>query len=412
MQVISIYAGGKGFKITLDGLFKIYFLSCMYTPFLAGIIPIPGLNLLDDFIFFLILPFCINGMKGRVSKIDPFIFVLPVYILFSCIISFFNSGDLIVILLSLKNIKNLFLFFIIIFLRNNHTDFIKKHLLFFLFASIPVAIYQFFTVDHQDDITGLFGPKSTSLYSFLVIVFVATYATFNGLNKVKWLWLLFIPVFLNETKITFILFPVILISLLLISGKIKINHFFILIITGIVFFNLLNNLYMNLYGYAFSEIFNYNYLETYLFDYTELHNDVPRFYRIIVAYTYLDDSSVFDYYFGYGLGSEYVGGHGEKLGIVAKDFEYTLLNQGTRIQLFQMLLDYGVIGSIIFVSCLIVFLVKIIIKKNSFNNLFTLAILLVMLFSLVYQNMFFTKQLSFIFFYFVYMSMIRNSQFN
>ncbi|WP_377109551.1 O-antigen polymerase [Pseudoalteromonas sp. R86517] len=411
MQAISFKTEETSFKVTLDGLFKIYFLSCMYTPFLAGLIPLPGLNLLDDLIFFSILPFCIYSIKSGQNKIDLLVLTLPVYILFSCILSVFNGEDLTVILLSLKNIKNLFLFFILISLRDDNTEFIKRHILFFLFASIPVAVFQFFTVTHQDDITGLFGPKSTSLYSFLVIVFVATYATYYGLNKVKWLWLLFIPVFLNETKITFILFPAILLTLLLISKKIKIKHFFILLIIGSIFFNLLNEIYLNLYGYAFSEIFNYDYLETYLFEYTDLHNDIPRFYRLFVAYTYLDNSSLFDFYFGYGLGSEYVGGNGETLGIVAKDFEYTLLNQGTRIQLFQMLLDYGVLGSIIFCCCLLLFLVKISIKKITFDNLFTVAMLLVMLFSLVYQNMFFTKQLSFVLFYFVYMSMMKKIQF-
>ncbi|MEF1292140.1 hypothetical protein, partial [Vibrio sp. M260118] len=211
-----------------------------------------------------------------------------------------------------------------------------------------MAIFQFLTVDHQDDITGLFGPKSTSLYSFLVVVYVSTIAAVNGLDKVKWNWLLFIPVFLNETKITFLLFPITLVLLLVLVGRIRFYHLILFSIIGFFSLIALNNIYMNLYGYEFSDVFTYDYLDSYLFDFTDLHKDVPRFYRIYVAYGYLENSDFFHYVFGHGLGAEYVGDQGGRLGSVAQEFKYTLLNQGTRIQLFQLLLDYGVLGTALF----------------------------------------------------------------
>ena len=388
----------------LDSVFKFYFIFCLYTPFLANLLPVPGFNLIDDALFFIMIPLCIKHLSNKIYKADFLILVFPIYIFFSLIISFFNGESILVLLLSIKNIKNIFLFLVLVCLCDDHTEFIKKHVVFFLYMCIPVSIFQFFTVSDQDDITGLFGPKSTSLYSFTVVVYVSAYAAMYGLDKVKWLWLLFIPVFLNETKITFILFPVSLFVLLIITGKVRVWHFFIFFIFGLLASSILNYLYFNLYGYEFKEIFSYDYLESYLFDYTELHNDVPRFYRISVAYNYILDSGLFSFLFGYGLGAEYVGDQGGRLGSVALDFEYTLLNQGTRIQLFQLLIDFGMLGAALFFIILILFFIKIIKKEKTMNNLLSLGFLIVMLFSLIYQNMFFTKQLSFLFFYFIYMS--------
>ncbi|MFO6423123.1 hypothetical protein [Motilimonas sp. KMU-193] len=398
----NVYSG----RTLLDRLFRLYVLSCLYSPFFASLVPFPGLNLFDDLIFFAMIPICFVHIAIGFHRINLLVLAFPAYIALSSIISFFSGEDLLVLLLSLKNIKNLFLFVVLICLHEDHTDFVKRNVVFILYASVPVAVFQFLTVEHQDDITGLFGPKSTSLYSFLVTVYISAYAAVNGIDKVKWSWLLFIPVFLNETKITFLLFPLTLFLLFSLAGKIKLYHFVAFYLVGFLALILLDDIYFSLYGYAFSDIFTYEYLDSYLFDYTELHKDVPRFYRIYAAYDYLQNSNSFQYLFGHGLGAEYVGDQGGRLGSVAKEFEYTLLNQGTRIQIFQLLLDYGVLGTILFVGLLIVCFFSLCLRVKTFEILFAIALVFIMTFSLVYQNMFFTKQLSFLLFYFVYMALM------
>ncbi|WP_415890390.1 hypothetical protein ACMXYV_03495 [Neptuniibacter sp. SY11_33] len=391
----------------LDNVFKFYVLACFYTPFLSSIIPIPGVNILDDAVFFLMLGVCLLQFKHRIVEFDLILLCIPALIVFSILIAYFEGVSITVIILSLKNIKNLFLFIVLACLLQNHMDFVKRHILILLVASVPLALFQFFTVSHQDDITGLFGPKSSSLYSFLLIAYVTTFIVEKGFYSVGWRWLLFIPVFLNETKITFVLFPLMLVALLIFTMRIKVYHVILVLLLSVIVSSALDEVYYSLYGYPFSDVFDSAYLDSYLFDYTEMHKDVPRFFRLHVAYEILSSSDFFNWMFGYGLGAEYVGDGGDRLGVIAYELRNTLLNQGTRIQLFQFLLDFGVVGTVFLVTVLLIMLFRIMLKECNYENLFSLSILMLMVFSLVYQNMFFTKQLSFVLFFFVYSSLMK-----
>lgn len=402
VDIFSLYRGNL-----LDNFFKFYVLASFYTPFLGSLVPMPGINLLDDAMFFLMLVLCLLHLKHQVIKFNLIVIFIPVLFVFSILIAYSEGTSLSIIILSIKNLKNVFLFIILASLLENHMDFVKRHILFLLVASVPITVFQFFTVSHQDDITGLFGPKSTSLYSFLLIAYLATVIVEKGFNNVGWRWLLFIPVFLNETKITFVLFPVILIVLLFITNRIKIIHIISVCVLSLVVLSALDNIYYSLYGYPFSDVFNIDYLDSYLFDYTELHKDVPRFFRLYVANQILLDSGTFNWLFGYGLGAEYVGDGGDRLGIIAYELRNTLLNQGTRIQLFQFLLDFGIAGTIIIVAVLVIMFFQILIKEKNHQHLFALSMLILMIFSLIYQNMFFTKQLSFVLFFYVYSSLMK-----
>lgn len=408
MNTLRIFHG----KSLIDNCFRVYVLLCFYVPFLHDLLPIPGVNVADDLFFFGLLILCIIPLFRHAKKISLIVLVFPLYILMSCIVSYYSGNSLEIILLSLKNVKNIFLFLIVICLAYDQSSFVKNNMLFMLFSSIPIIIYQFVTLDNQDDITGLFGPKSTSLYSLIAITYLSVEMARKGVRRTGWYLILFIPIFLNETKISFVLMPVLFIYLLAISGQLRIWHFLFLFLSGVGVLGILNDVYLNLYGYEFSEIFSYDYLELYLLEYTSLHKDVPRFYRLAFAYDYISSGSFWDFIFGHGLGSVYVGDGGNKLGIVSSELRYTRLNEGTRIQIFQILIDYGFLGLLIFIFPLVYVCIKLSLKCSVATefNMIAISLLLIMMFSLLYQNMFFTKQLSFLFYFYFYVCLIKVSQ--
>ena len=386
----------------LDLVFPAYVILCLYTPLLAVLLPVGGINLLDDLMFFILIALCVVQISSGFARINPVVFIIPAYVLISCIISYFNGESALVILLSLKNLKNIFLFIVIACLVKDHTDFIERQIALILYASIPVTIVQFFLVTDQDEITGLFGPFSTSLYSFLAIAYIITRVIRTGFSSVGLRWLIFIPVFLNETKITFILFPLILTLSLFLSGRLRAYHLMGFFVTGVIGYVTLNALYYSLYGYEFSEVFTYDFLDIYLFEYTSLHTDVPRFFRIDFAINHLFSSDLFSFLFGHGLGAEYVGDSGMRLGMFSQTLQYTLLNQGTRVQIFQLLIDFGFVGTFVFIGALIYMMYLLVARFDFQVVVYPVVMIVLMVFSLVYQNMFFTKQLSFVLFYMVY----------
>ena len=402
-------------KILLGKLFRVYVLSCLYTPLLVQLSGVNIFQLVDDVVFLSVFLICVISLFSGLSKIGRVNYVLPFYILFSCFVSVLLENSLLVVVLSLKNMKNLFLIFIMVCLIRLDFKFVTNAIKFMLYTSVPVALFQFSLGYYYDDITGLFGPKSSSLYSLTAIVFfVVEYLekNKNGDSILGWYWIWLVPVFLNETKISFVLLPLLFVYLLFVSGRLKVKSVLSLSVLSVLSLVLVNSLYQSLYGYSFTSIFNYDFFELYFLDYTPLHGDVPRLYRLIVAYELLSNGGLLESLFGYGIGSVYVGDGGGTLGSVSRLLEYTALNSGSRIQLFQILIDYGFIGTAVFIFYLIYCLVKFSTKAETVVELYAVSFTFVMLICLIYQNMFFTKQLSFIFFYYLYVGFISKIKFS
>ena len=395
----------------LDYLFRWYVLLCLYTPFLYGLTASTLVSVVDDAFFIGLLILSILPLASSKKNVSLVVFVLPLYLGFSCIVSVASGNDFSILLLSLKNNKNIFLFIILLCLVENHSNFVRNQIKFILFASVPIVIFQFFTVDEHDDITGLFGPKSTSLYSMLACVFISIEILERKKSKSGYFGaylLLFIPVFLNETKVTFVIFPAMLVFFFLLDKQLSIKSLLIIVFSCFSVLLLLNIVYYDLYGYKFTEIFTYDYMILYFFEYTELHEDIPRLYRLFFAYEYIFNGSVFEYLFGNGIGSVYVGDGGNRLGSVSKELEFTNFNSGSRIQIFQMLIDYGVFGTALFIFIFLMWLVKFsFLKIKNRDALYAIGLLFIMIACLIYQNMLFTKQLSFLFYYYVYQLLIR-----
>lgn len=409
--MISIVDGNK---LILGKVFRLYVLSCLYVPLIVQVSNVHIFQILDDVIFILMFFICLVSLFSGISRVSSANYILPAYILFSSVLSFFLENSLAVIILSLKNMKNLFLIFIMACMIRLDLDFVIRCIKFMLYASVPVASAQFILGYYYDDITGLFGPKSSSLLSLTAIVFfVVEYVQRKkyGLSAfgIYLIWL--IPIFLNETKISFLLLPIIFAFALYICGMLKISRVLYLGFSMFFLVLFINYLYQVLYGYSFASMFNYDFFEAYFLDYTSLHGDVPRFYRLLVAYNIISSGGFFEYLFGYGIGSVYVGDNGYTLGIISKMLENTALNSGSRIQLFQILIDYGLIGVFFFLSFMAYCLFRSSSSSASIEGLYAALFSLVMLVCLVYQNMFFTKQLSFLYFYFVYAAFLNKQCF-
>jgi hypothetical protein len=85
-----------------------------------------------------------------------------------------------------------------------------------LYLSVPVAIAQRFLISAEtgDVVTGLYGyGASGTMTLFLLILFFAefSYRLSRGMPLAGWYLLFWIPIGLNETKITFFIVPVLFI---------------------------------------------------------------------------------------------------------------------------------------------------------------------------------------------------------
>jgi hypothetical protein len=212
---------------------------------------------------------------------------------------------------------------------------------------------------------------------------------------------------LNETKISFLLLPFLVLVIGIVSGRFNLKSLFYIFVFILSLIFLANQVYLNIYHRSYFDYFSSDYLEFYLFEPLEDQTDLPRFYRINFALNYLSELGNFYYLFGKGIGSVYVGGEGSlNFGVISDDLKYTLFNQGTRVQLFQMLMEFGVLGTFLIIITFLVFLFKLInIKFKRKSDYFAILFMVVVLITLVYQNMLFTKQLSFVFFFYIYSSL-------
>ena len=191
----------------------------------VGVIPrqsawLPELILMG--LSFKVLFLIAKEKKLENTVIDGPLVLLIMIGLFSALL---NSNRLEVLLLGFRNyFKFVLLFYAIAYLSFDDKFLQKVIKLFFLvaFAQVPVAITQrllYLKVPSGDIIGGTLGSNTSgTLTLFLMcIISILTAQYINGFIKAKNLlismMLLFIPMVINETKITFIIFPILLLFL-------------------------------------------------------------------------------------------------------------------------------------------------------------------------------------------------------
>lgn len=411
MQKIELYAEGN---VDLYGLaFKSYVIVCFFSAFVKQWINSPLLNFLDDVVLIALIFLAIIEVKPSIKRWGTLQFGIVLFIGLGIFIAIFSSSGIAAALMQLRQYKNVFLLFLL--LDRKHYQFTLDVLEVMLFLSIPVSFIQFMQMKHWDEVTGLFGYGATGTVSILMVFFVVrsfAHRLLAGDRIVGWYMVLPILSLLNETKITFLLLPILIISVVLVSGRVKFDKIVLLFLAALPFLYYANLQYEVEFGRTLAESFTYENLYDYLWgdDYyvyanyfagQEEFNDPGRLARIKAAVEAIVTGGVFSSVFGYGIGASYAGSESGIYGLVATDFIGTALNTGSRVQAAHILIDFGFFGLILLI--LLIFYILYLSGKKIRNDGLCLQIdvfimSIILLFCLIYQNILFSKEFTLLYF--------------
>lgn len=365
----------------------------------------PALNFLDDALFLLMLITLLGHTHKLRSNSNWSVFVIPVIVIVSVFIAISHGNPIKAVLLSLRQYKNVFLVLILMGLYADQSDFVGKVVKYSLVISLPMAIYQFLMNPSADDVYGVFGAGASGTLSLIITYYVATEFAArvrDGRPRLDWYWLLFLPVLLNETKITFILLPSTMLLLLCFIGKLRLTSLLAAAVGSFVLVFLVDILYEFLYGRTFTEFFSQETFDSYFFAEVD-GSDLGRFIRIILAYEYISSLGNIVYWFGEGLGASFVGINSGTFGNAAETFKYSGLNEGSRIQLYHFLIDFGVLGTAV-ILLYFIWLVCNLFSTRTRNDIGVacVALMFICLVGVLYQNILTNRVISFLTFYYLY----------
>jgi len=318
-------------------------------------------NLVTDIILFSLGVLSFINLKSKNIKrffVVFFIFIIFVYI---------NNRDKANLLLTVNGIREFIPFFIFPILYMHYLQsseakyFVKlfdRFLIIFLVAQIPVSLYQFSVYGAGDEVGGTLGIGYSGVLTF--IIYLSTYylmiKDFNRHNIIKsifnkwYLFIFWIPTFVNETKVSFFL----IIFFFLFLFDIRIHSIFnrklitivLLILVGGYFFDYA---YSKITGENFSNMLNEDYIMGYLAgDVNEkaiLEGvDIPRITKIVYTYNIFDAKELL---FGNGIG-HFKGG--TELPLTPFADTYSWLLWGSRPMFFFLIIQIGIIG-VLLVYC-------------------------------------------------------------
>lgn len=365
-------------------------------------------KILDDVIFAVIIIDVIMSKRYKKIKVDFWIIGLFFFFLFYTLWGYINNNDIMVIILQLRQYKYLFIFFYIFTFPHKLKD--KKVSSFIwalLYLSIPFSIYQRLTstLSNGDEVVGLFG--KSGILSLVILAFVFSEVTYRIKNKKKvmgWYIITCFPMLINETKIIFILIPILAFLSLVHLKRVNVSSILTLILFVPLTIFIANKVYSSMYGKDMLEIFSKDYLENYFFYEAEIEGDMGRIAKVNLGYDYLkDNSQPINYWLGYGVGSTFYGKSSGQMGVVVKQLGVTRVFRGTQPQLFRDLIDYGIIGLLLVCVLFIYLYIKIQTKSPmSYSKYLALNLLFLTIFSLTYQAILTNTLFMFITFFFVY----------
>lgn len=398
-------------------------------------------------IFFIIL--YIYLYIGIISTVSPALKILSGYLIICCDIGLISLGLMFINNARNRFISRLFLFFVlastftyvvnyenslishinglreyltifsaysftnVVFTSEYRELFLKKLYGFikpFLIIQIPVTIYQFSKYGAGDNVGGTFGSAGTGTLTIAIfilcfyLVWVHTNHRLSGRFNYRINLIIlpfFLPIFINETKISFVFLALFFLFQLNLKGKALVSNI-ILLIFAIAILNIYNN--YNAAGVRSESVFNREFLEEYLakeFQGKDEYNkkeflekysleegeyiDIPRLTKITLAIKTLSQDSL-KMLLGNGIGIF-------KGGKILERSEYSVENLwllgGSRPYLFFLLIQGGVINTILILILLFYPLIRDYKKRVSQNaksqlmkNLryFMLAIVVVILF--------------------------------
>lgn len=248
-----------------------------------------------------------------------------------------------------SNIFCLFVFFTALVKSERFAYFnnlFKKFALLFLAVQIPLSCLQYLTYTAGDNVGGSFGAGGSGILTLaiFILVYYLLENKRNGrtvFNKAKYLLLLsifFLPIFINETKLSLILIPLMIGTFVSIK---QFKSFLLVLVIGVCILFSFVSFYTDrdqTVDNPISQIFSADFLETYLAeDNEELNIDVPRITKISRSVTLLsrDYSTLI-------LGRDYSAFKGgTTVGLSAFSSRNQWLLMGSRPYLFYLLIMGG-----------------------------------------------------------------------
>lgn len=349
-------------KLKLNFLFFILYLAGIgqyfLTLFIGGENIVTRVNLVIDF-GIILSAILFSFWNNKYSK----------YVLALLIISTFtlvNSGsDLFWHFNGLRSVIVIVCCFIIlesIYKQDIASLFAKRFITFayvFLCFQIPISVLQFLEYGPGDKVSGTIGQGGSGVLTFTIFILIfillesGAKFTVSSIDKVKGflrLFIFFIPVALNETKITFVLLGLFFLSFLNFK-KLKSSLMMIVVSIGaIIIFSFLYSSQENVsYENPLEGIYSQDFLSDYLLGDKDQYEDVPRITKIILGTRILSESG------NLILGEDYGAFTGEANSTEFKN-KYEWLLKGSRPLIFFLLISGGllltVLLSVIFIYSL------------------------------------------------------------
>jgi len=294
------------------------------------------------------------------DKENILIFVLLFLGVFSALV---ERVPQIVVVCGLRNyFKFIPLFFAMKYLSPGK-KFVKKVFLFLIFIAIiniPLSVFQFLFYHDFDYVGGIFGVGGSAVltvFQLLIIGYVLLLSKHGIIKRGQALFLsatLLSPIFINHTKISFFLLPLLLLYVYRDYIFRKIMHSISISLSAVVVFCFLISAYSTITeDFSLKEMLSYDYLYTYLYEMPYFSNpkSLNRVSAITFAYKNISKQP-HTLLLGVGIGnaslSQLPGGMGS---YYRKYFDLKI----DFITLSRMLWEYGVVGSFLF-FLLIVFL--------------------------------------------------------
>ena len=284
-------------------------------------------------------------------------------------------------------------------LAAEYVELFRKFAIFFVIAQLPAAAYQFSLHGPSDWVGGTYGNFGSGNLTLSVtcLVFFLSHFTMNLTQRLL-LYACLLPLFLNETKVSFILIPVLI---LFIHFKPKLKSILgAAFAAGIALF-IFNRYFTTNIGVDFDNnltgIFSEDFIEGYLFGDIYTYTDVPRFTKIILAWKLLaENATTLLFGFEYGI---FRGGEVVEMSQFSQSVQW--LMTGTRPYLFFLMIQGGVLlvtGFVLLIAQINRFFTKYNNKYKTFLFLLFIVILfyndalrshnilIVYMFSIYYAN--------------------------
>lgn len=261
-------------------------------------------------------------------------------------------------------------------LAEEYIELMKKFAVLFLIAQLPVAFMQYYQHGATDYVGGTFGNKGSGILTLSVVcvVFFLSHFVRSNTQRVL-LYFCLLPLLLNETKLSFILIPVLI---LLIHFQPKLKNIIGGLIAAGLFLYIFNMYYSN-EGLDFDNnmagIFSKDFLDAYLFGDIYSSEDIPRFTKIVVGWRLAaEETRTLLFGVEYGI---FKGGTMMQSSQFGQSIQWLI--SGTRPYFFFLILQGGLL-LLVGLTWMLFHINRYFVKNNNKFKTFLLMIFLMILF--------------------------------